>query len=76
MSRLADTLKRHFASEQRPHILVIGDLMLDRHIHCEVVGVSPEDDLALKLRPVRTEERLGGAANVAANLAVLGGYVG
>ena len=53
-------------------IAVIGDLMLDEHIWCEVLGISPEDDIAPKLKPVRRTYSLGGAANVAHNLATMG----
>lgn len=53
------------------HILVVGDIMLDRYILGDVTRISPEAPV-----PVLTvKERkiiLGGAANVAANLAGLG----
>ena len=53
-------------------IAVIGDLMLDKHIHCEIVGLSPEDDLTPKLRVISERTNPGGAANVAVNLKSLG----
>lgn len=51
-------------------VLVIGDVMLDRYWFGEVDRISPEAPVPV-VRVVRTEERLGGAANVARNLAAL-----
>lgn len=59
----------------RPFVAVVGDVMLDRHVTCEVVGISPEDETALKIRPISTEMKAGGAANVANNLIALGARV-
>jgi D-beta-D-heptose 7-phosphate kinase/D-beta-D-heptose 1-phosphate adenosyltransferase len=56
-------------------IAVVGDVMLDEYNYCETLGVSPEDDAALKLRVARTTTTLGGAANVAAGLRALGAEV-
>lgn len=58
-----------------PVIVVVGDVMLDRHVTCDVVGISPEDETALKIRPISVEMKAGGAANVANNLASLGARV-
>lgn len=58
-----------------PRILVIGDIMLDKHVHCEVLGLSPEDDLTPKIRIISEDVSLGGAANVAVNLRRLGAKV-
>jgi len=55
-------------------ILVVGDVMLDRFIVGRVTRISPEAPVPI----VRFESeyvRLGGAANVAHNLAVLGARV-
>lgn len=52
-------------------VLVVGDLMLDRYISGAVDRISPEAPVPV----VRVEEesaRVGGAANVAANVAALG----
>jgi len=54
---------------------VIGDAMLDVYVQCEVVGPSPEDELAHKVKPVKTTSSMGGAANVAANLRAMGADV-
>ena len=55
-------------------ILVVGDVMLDRFIVGRVTRISPEAPVPI----VRFESeylRLGGAANVAHNIAALGGTV-
>ena len=51
-------------------ILVIGDVMIDRYIIGDHNRDSPEADCAI-LNYSRTEDRLGGAANVAYNLSQL-----
>ncbi|MDP2248517.1 MAG: PfkB family carbohydrate kinase, partial [Nitrosomonadales bacterium] len=51
--------------------LVIGDLMLDRYLIGEVDRISPEAPVPIVLLK-QQNERAGGAANVAANLALLG----
>ena len=52
-------------------ILVIGDVMLDRYWFGDVRRISPEAPVPV-LRVTRVEERPGGAANVANNIAALG----
>lgn len=51
--------------------LVIGDLMLDRYLIGEVERISPEAPVPVVLLK-QQNERIGGAANVAANLTQLG----
>lgn len=64
------TVVAHF-SEQTQHALVIGDVMLDRYLMGEVNRISPEAPVPVVL--IKSEQqRAGGAANVAANLALLG----
>ena len=58
----------------KPKILVVGDVMLDRYIHGVVERISPEAPIPI-LRPTHIEDRAGGAANVALNLASLGANV-
>ena len=55
-------------------VLVVGDVMLDRYWYGAVDRISPEAPVPV-LRVTREEERLGGAANVASNVAALGGQV-
>lgn len=55
-------------------ILVVGDVMLDRYWFGEVERISPEAPVPI-VRIERIEERLGGAANVARNVAALGARV-
>src|SRR5471030_999395 len=52
-------------------VLVVGDVMLDRYWFGNVDRISPEAPVPV-VRVQRTEERLGGAANVACNIAGLG----
>ncbi len=54
-------------------ILVIGDVILDRYITGSVQRLSPEAPIAV-LRPANNRCTLGGAANVALNIATLGGH--
>lgn len=55
-------------------VLVVGDVMLDRYWFGEVERISPEAPVPV-VRVARREDRLGGAANVARNVAALGGQV-
>jgi rfaE bifunctional protein kinase chain/domain len=52
-------------------VLVVGDLMIDRYIAGRVERISPEAPVPV-LRVEGEETRLGGAGNVAANIAALG----
>jgi D-glycero-beta-D-manno-heptose-7-phosphate kinase len=52
-------------------ILVVGDVMLDRYWFGDVNRISPEAPVPV-VRVEKREERLGGAANVARNIAALG----
>ena len=52
-------------------VLVIGDIMLDRYYFAEVNRISPEGPVPVA-RVRETKNTLGGAANVAHNLARLG----
>jgi D-beta-D-heptose 7-phosphate kinase/D-beta-D-heptose 1-phosphate adenosyltransferase len=56
----------------RANILIVGDIMLDRYWHGPVSRISPEAPVPV-VRIERLEERPGGAANVAMNIAALGG---
>ncbi len=52
-------------------VLVAGDVMLDRYWHGPAARVSPEAPVPV-VRVSETENRPGGAANVALNIAALG----
>lgn len=52
-------------------VLVVGDVMLDRYWYGAVDRISPEAPVPI-VRITREEERSGGAANVAYNVAILG----
>ena len=53
------------------HVAVIGDVMLDRYWQGQVGRISPEAPVPV-VKMGFEENRLGGAANVALNLSVLG----
>ena len=65
----------------RCKILVVGDVMLDKYYYGEVTRISPEAPVPIT-HVTGSKETLGGAANVAHNLALLGcqtsiaGFVG
>ena len=52
-------------------ILIVGDVMLDKYYFGEVRRISPEAPVPIT-RVTKEKETLGGAANVAHNLALLG----
>ncbi|GLU39489.1 bifunctional D-glycero-beta-D-manno-heptose-7-phosphate kinase/D-glycero-beta-D-manno-heptose 1-phosphate adenylyltransferase HldE [Pseudomonas citronellolis] len=56
--------------DQAP-VLVVGDVMLDRYWHGATSRISPEAPVPV-VRVEQHEDRPGGAANVALNLAALG----
>jgi len=58
----------------KARVLVVGDVMLDRYWYGEVERISPEAPVPV-VKVERTEERPGGAANVALNAAALGAKV-
>lgn len=59
----------------KARVLVVGDVMLDRYWFGEVERISPEAPVPV-VRVGKQEDRLGGAANVAKNVAALGAEVG
>ncbi len=54
-------------------VLVVGDVMLDRYWFGDVERISPEAPVPV-LKVNRVDERPGGAANVARNIAALGAH--
>ena len=53
-------------------VLCVGDLMLDEFVYGEVSRISPEAPAAV-IAVHRSETNIGGASNVARNIASLGG---
>jgi len=58
---------------RRARVLVVGDVMLDRYWFGDVSRISPEAPVPVVLVQ-RTEERPGGASNVARNITALEGH--
>ncbi|RUO78183.1 bifunctional heptose 7-phosphate kinase/heptose 1-phosphate adenyltransferase [Idiomarina tyrosinivorans] len=56
-------------------VLVVGDVMLDRYFRGDTQRISPEAPVPV-VKLSATEDRVGGAANVAVNIATLGASVG
>ena len=67
---LIEKLKNKFTKSNQ-WCLVIGDLMLDQYIFGEITRISPEAPIPI-LKKEKEQFRMGGAANVAANLSGLG----
>ncbi|HKK16852.1 MAG TPA: PfkB family carbohydrate kinase, partial [Gammaproteobacteria bacterium] len=64
-------MKAVFSPDSTASVLVVGDVILDRYVHGETSRISPEAPVPVVL--VRqTEERPGGAGNVALNISCLG----
>ena len=59
---------------QNTSVLVAGDVMLDRYWFGDTERISPEAPVPV-VAIKRVDERLGGAANVARNIASLGAQV-
>jgi rfaE bifunctional protein kinase chain/domain len=70
MTRLVHILEKFRAA----HLLVVGDLMLDRFIWGDVERISPEAPVPV-MRVLAESHRLGGAANVINNVLSLGAQV-
>ncbi|GLR13764.1 D-glycero-beta-D-manno-heptose-7-phosphate kinase [Chitinimonas viridis] len=64
-----EDLRRALAASR---VLVVGDVMLDRYWFGDVERISPEAPVPVA-KISRIEERAGGAANVARNIAAIGG---
>ncbi|MCX2683689.1 D-glycero-beta-D-manno-heptose-7-phosphate kinase [Campylobacter sp. MIT 21-1685] len=61
-------------SQKKPKILVIGDVIVDSYLWCECSRVSPEAPVLIA-KNIKQDKRLGGGANVYANLEALGADV-
>lgn len=65
--------KESLPNFDKAKVLVVGDVMLDRYWFGEVTRISPEAPVPV-LKVERVDERPGGAANVARNIASLGAH--
>ncbi len=74
MHRLVSDMQRDELRSRigQARVLVVGDVMLDRYWFGDVERISPEAPVPVA-RIHRSEARAGGAANVARNIAALGG---
>src|SRR5438552_15867636 len=70
MNHLSDILQKF----KRTHLLVVGDVMLDRFVWGDVERISPEAPVPV-LRVASENSKLGGAAIVISNIRSLGGRV-
>jgi D-beta-D-heptose 7-phosphate kinase/D-beta-D-heptose 1-phosphate adenosyltransferase len=73
-ARVHQRLAEAVGKLESPRVFVVGDVMLDRYVWGAVHRVSPEAPVQI-LNVQREEDRAGGAANVAHNLAALGARV-
>ncbi|MDZ7877640.1 MAG: bifunctional ADP-heptose synthase [Saprospiraceae bacterium] len=53
------------------NVVIVGDVMIDRYLHGKVNRISPEAPVPV-VELQSTEDRLGGAANVALNIKAMG----
>ena len=66
------SMKIQIPSFEQARVLIVGDVMLDRYWHGPAARISPEAPVpVVKIEEI--EERPGGGANVAVNIATLGG---
>ena len=66
-------MKIQIPSFDRARVLVVGDVMLDRYWHGATSRISPEAPVPV-VHVGQSEERAGGAANVALNISALGAH--
>jgi len=66
-------MKLDLTALEQARLLVVGDVMLDRYWHGGTSRISPEAPVPV-VRVGEAEDRPGGAANVALNIASLGGH--
>lgn len=71
-------MKPNLLNFNQLHLLVVGDVMLDRYVHGDTSRVSPEAPVVIVRisdRASDISERPGGAGNVALNIAEIGAKV-
>lgn len=67
-------MKLSLPSFNKARVLVVGDVMLDRYWHGSTNRISPEAPVPV-VKVTDSEDRAGGAANVALNMSALGAKV-
>jgi rfaE bifunctional protein kinase chain/domain len=67
---LTHLLQRLTAGDQK-RILVVGDVIVDRYVACDPIGLSSEAP-AIVVKEIQSRDFIGGAAIVAAHIAALG----
>ena len=67
-------MKLHIPHFEPARVLIAGDVMLDRYWYGPTARISPEAPVPV-VKVEEVEERPGGAANEAVNIATLGGQV-
>ena len=68
---MAASLQTLFDNFNNLRVLIIGDVMVDAYVWGKATRLSPEAPVPV-VHVARTEQRLGGAANVALNVQALG----
>ncbi|HOT15556.1 MAG TPA: bifunctional ADP-heptose synthase [Bacteroidales bacterium] len=68
---VSDNLKTFFKDLTSKRILIIGDVMIDAYMWGKVDRISPEAPVPV-VTCTKQDNRLGGAANVAINIAAMG----
>ncbi len=64
-------MKQLFVLNPAVNVLVVGDVILDRYVYGDTTRISPEAPVPV-VHVKETEERPGGAGNVALNICQLG----
>ena len=64
-------MKQIFTPDNRVRVLITGDVILDRYLYGDTTRISPEAPVPV-VHVTKTEERPGGAGNVALNISKLG----
>ena len=64
-------MKQIFTPDNRVRVLITGDVILDRYLYGDTTRISPEAPVPV-VHVKKTEERPGGAGNVALNISKLG----
>ncbi|MDA0823719.1 MAG: bifunctional heptose 7-phosphate kinase/heptose 1-phosphate adenyltransferase, partial [Proteobacteria bacterium] len=64
-------MNRRIRDWQEAKVLVVGDVMLDQYWDGTTLRISPEAPVPI-VKVHQESERVGGAANVAANIVALG----